>query len=618
MSPAGFEMVELRVTGPDKAPAGMPFRPGLNVISGASDTGKSYILGLIDYMMGASTRPRAIPQAFGYETAFLSVRSKANGHIYTLERSLRGGDLRLYEGGIDGREQPRTLREKHQADRDDTVSAFLLRLSNLANRKVLSKKTPPQKTQSLSFRNITKLFIIDEVRVIDEGSPILSGQYTQRTLENSVFRVLLSGVDDSSIVSPEGEDPKVSKTRHEGQVAMLAQMIASNETEVTTLRQTQSERGLESSNLDSAIQEALAVRDQQQQALQRHEADRQKAWKELRRIESRVGYVEQLLHRFRLLETQYLSDLSRLQAVAEAEHAFAQFEAQMCPVCGAPDDRHQHEGVKGYDVSEIREASRREAKKLHGLLTDLRATIGEADTERTGLEENRMAARATLDGIAQVIDRELAPVVRISSNKLSDLIAHKSSLSRLEFLVQQLVSYRTQHLDLVARAPVVVTAAPTVAGPVEANEVDALCLVIGELLRAWRFPGPGRVVYEEGVQDFAIDGRSRGSRGKGIRALTYAAFVLGLMKYGLEHDRPHPGLVIIDSPLVAYKEPDPEGENLSPDVKHAFYSTLADGLAQGQIVILENEDPTSEVAERMNYVHFSGSGNGRSGFFPVA
>ena len=45
----------LLVTGPNTEPAIVEFGPGLNVIHGGSNTGKSYILRLIDYMLGASS-----------------------------------------------------------------------------------------------------------------------------------------------------------------------------------------------------------------------------------------------------------------------------------------------------------------------------------------------------------------------------------------------------------------------------------------------------------------------------------------------------------------------------------------------------------------------------------
>ncbi len=50
----------LQISGPDVSPATVDFQAGLNVINGPSNTGKSYILRMIDYMLGARDAPEPI------------------------------------------------------------------------------------------------------------------------------------------------------------------------------------------------------------------------------------------------------------------------------------------------------------------------------------------------------------------------------------------------------------------------------------------------------------------------------------------------------------------------------------------------------------------------------
>lgn len=58
-----------------------------------------------------------------------------------------------------------------------------------------------------------------------------------------------------------------------------------------------------------------------------------------------------------------------------------------------------------------------------------------------------------------------------------------------------------------------------------------------------------------------IHGKRRGSQGKGKRAITHAAFTIGLMDFCAAEGRQHPGFVVLDSPpLLAYRAPEgPEG-----------------------------------------------------------
>jgi DNA repair ATPase RecN len=53
----GLRIRHLAAVGRSKDTARLDFGPGLNVIWGAANTGKSHVLGLIDFALGSSTRP---------------------------------------------------------------------------------------------------------------------------------------------------------------------------------------------------------------------------------------------------------------------------------------------------------------------------------------------------------------------------------------------------------------------------------------------------------------------------------------------------------------------------------------------------------------------------------
>lgn len=213
----GFALRRLALTGPGKAPAEVTFTRGLNVIAGPSDSGKSFIAQCLDYALGGGAAPKEIPEAEGYSTVVLEIEAYSDGRIYSLERSLRGGEVLCKTDG----QSDRVLAAKHQGGKEDTVSQFLLDLSGLGTKKVRTNEQG--KTRPLSFRDIARLVIIDEETVIKEDSPILSGQVIHKTVESGVFRLLLTGTDDSSIVAK--EDPKVAKGRQAGKVELLEGLL---------------------------------------------------------------------------------------------------------------------------------------------------------------------------------------------------------------------------------------------------------------------------------------------------------------------------------------------------------------------------------------------------------
>ena len=48
-----------------------------------------------------------------------------------------------------------------------------------------------------------------------------------------------------------------------------------------------------------------------------------------------------------------------------------------------------------------------------------------------------------------------------------------------------------------------------------------------------------------------------------MRAITYAAFTIALIEYTHANERPHPGFAVLDTPLLAYREPESQEDDLS-------------------------------------------------------
>ncbi|MCB1882102.1 MAG: AAA family ATPase, partial [Gammaproteobacteria bacterium] len=64
---SGFLLRYLAYFGPDRMPAEILFQPGLNVIYGSSETGKSLIVESIDFMLGQKDPVRDVPERKGYD-----------------------------------------------------------------------------------------------------------------------------------------------------------------------------------------------------------------------------------------------------------------------------------------------------------------------------------------------------------------------------------------------------------------------------------------------------------------------------------------------------------------------------------------------------------------------
>src|SRR5271168_892753 len=97
MSAPGFRIRHLVFHGPNRTPAAVSFGPGLNVLYGASDTGKSFVVEAIDFMLGGKPPLRDIPERVGYDRVLLGIET-FTGDAFTIFRSIEGGRFRLYTG----------------------------------------------------------------------------------------------------------------------------------------------------------------------------------------------------------------------------------------------------------------------------------------------------------------------------------------------------------------------------------------------------------------------------------------------------------------------------------------------------------------------------------------
>jgi hypothetical protein len=151
------------------------------------------------------------------------------------------------------------------------------------------------------------------------------------------------------------------------------------------------------------------------------------------------------------------------------------------------------------------------------------------------------------------------------------------------------------------------------------STLDSFSSLLENVLKAWNFPDASRVHFDKTTRDFVISGKPRGSRGKGMRAITHAAFTVTLLQHALSNALAHPGFAVLDTPLLAYREPEGEEDDLSgTDVQDRFYEYLLD-FKDRQVIVLENMDPPDGIKTRPQSIFFSKNPHlGRYGFFPSA
>jgi hypothetical protein len=615
---ARVQIRAVRVVGGGKPPAEISFAPGFNVISGASNTGKSYILQCIDYALGAGRAPKPIEESLGYESVQLDLVDTANGS-FTLQRSLKGGDARI--SGTDANGQlipPRLLAEKHSASDPETISGFFLQHTGLWDKKVRLNKEGA--LRSLSFRDLARLIIVDETRIISDTSPILTGQYTSAPVERSVFNLLITGVDDSSIIAIETK--KDRRLRLKTQAEVLGRMIDKAERELQNIDSEPASLPDRKQTLDTAIRAHRVHIEESAEEINKQEQIRQGAWRSFQQAEAKRSSNEELLVRFNLLEQHYRNDIARLTAIVEADYFFRQLRQERCPLCGAPPESHDDTAAcrpESPELANLREACIQETSKINVLLRDLVGTTSNIESDISRLTTEATGQRQIVNDAAITIKESLAPKAVSQQMELDNLYNTRTTIAEAAALFASIQEMRAERRECEV-AMLEKTEEPKYTPALISQAVEGFTLEVQELLQSWSYPGLTRVTFSEEDADLIISGRRRATEGKGLRAISHAGFVIGLMMYCRQVGNPHSGFVVLDSPLVTYKRRDVEqGEAIPDDVRSAFFSVLSAMSPDAQIIVLENEDPPETIRARINYQHFSRSREiGRYGFFPVA
>jgi predicted nuclease with TOPRIM domain len=591
----------------------LDFVDGLNLVYGASNTGKSFATKAIDYMLGGSRMLPDISERRPYERAWLGLSLPDGDEM--LSRALVGGNFAVRSGlaiAQDGGADVRVLGAKHDHTDDANLSQFLLGQVGLRGKRIAVDTNG--KKRSLSFRDISRFCIVDETTIQSEGSPIQTGSPVTQTAERSAFKLLLTGIDDSAIV--EVVDSRTFKSSTSAQIEMLDDMLAAVDAEIEN--GFADAEGLKDQNdrLEATFAAAQADLDAAQGSIRDLLERKRRLGLEVSMATARLDDIDLSMERFAQLDSVYVSDIQRLEALDEAGFLLTLGGGRDCPLCGAsPDSQRHHEEVG--DVERVRAAAAAEAAKIVRQRADLGSTVAQLASDRQRLVDHLPAIRDSLGDTEAELER-LTPTASEARRAMSDIMEVRDRVRRGLALLDQRRSLLERRAEVAARKPAGKAERPRIG--VDGPTVHEFAQVVSQVLTAWNFPGERHVSFDEASYDLRIDGKLRGHNGKGVRAITHAAFKVALLIFCKERGLPHPGFLVLDTPLLTYRDPigddtltDEDRLLASSSLKQHFFAHLSSLSGVGQFIVVENVDPPAGLASSANVVVFHGGSGGRSG-----
>jgi hypothetical protein len=328
------------------------------------------------------------------------------------------------------------------------------------------------------------------------------------------------------------------------------------------------------------------------------------------------------IERFEQLKEVYASDVARLEALEEAGFLLGLSAERPCPLCGAAPDAQVH-AHDHQDIALVREAALVEIAKIQRQSEDLSTTLASLGAEQSQLEDDLPRLTDQLSKLeARIAD--LTPQVAQSQSDLGQIVAARDKARRgIALLVQREDLSRRRGTYEGAKAT---TKADRPVLALAGGVTHEFAQIVSGILEKWGFPGEHHVAFDDETYDLKIDGKARVANGKGVRAVTHAAFKVALLLFCREKGLPHPGFLVLDTPLLTYRDPlktpkfgeleDDERALAATSLKDRFFDHLASLQVDAQFAILENVDPPDGLEKRAHLEVFSG-GDGRRGLFPI-
>lgn len=470
-------------------------------------------------------------------------------------------------------------------------------------------------SQAVTYRAVAQVTMVDETRIITKASPALSGQISFETLEKAFLRLMLSKDKDGALPAPLPKK-EVRNANYDGQIVILEELIKERTKKLNRLVPDTVGLELRLEKVQAGVKLGVAFLASSAGEISKLETVRQSTFLEIERIRDRRLVINEQSKRLALLRDYYSSDASRLEAVIEAGAAFERLPSGECAVCGSTPDSEASVTIDGA-LETFRAACRAELEKIRVLTRDLDAALADFHQEESALATEEQDQVNVLAATNAELHEKLRPQQESASASFQELQGLETTLSKAVDIQAEIKGLQDNlQVAMDGKKSKVETVAST---GIDAQAAQGLCDEIEKTLRAWKYNFDGRVTFDLKKFDVVLGIQPRGSMGKGYRAITHAACTIGLMRYCRSNGLPHPGFVILDSPLNPFrpKVPNPEGDEPIPfDVKEAFYRDLAADDSGNQYVIIENVEPPQDLQE-IHYEQFTGNSDlGRSGFFP--
>ena len=592
----------------------------LSIVAGEISTGKTSVLEMIDYCLGARQHPRH--QEIYRKARASMLEIEANSQIFVIERPLFTNErfAWVHNCSLADLDRPHVNQRRllDPAGSAESLSTFLLDQCGLGG--LFLKEAPTQEESGadpLSFRDIMWLCYLENVR-LDDQRLMYEGNFMQSLKLRQVIAVVFGVHDDQA-------------ARLGDQIKNLEARRRELDSEIRSLRRFLDDHGIwESGDLEQRL--AIATSEEQDRQARISELDIQMRSETNFADEMRQQYDERvrasrmaatvvrdretLLRRLLPLRGQYAEDERKLVFYAEARQLFDPLRVSTCPaclqdlpsqitiddatcsLCGQPIEassetidvqaeinavRARHRALERY-VSEVESSlalAMREYQEASSVESELRNLL---DTRLQSSVAPYIAERDIIVRQQEILRAEIATLNQQSlwREGLNDRVIERERLERQIASVRELVRELSENQ------------------PDRGSVVEDLTTRFRSILEDFGFPklsDPEPPYLDAGFTPYVRGDVYRGIGSAGAKTLISLAWMLAIFERAMELGHPHPGFLMIDSPQKNLKPLGGEADDefRSPTIVAKVWNHLLRWSSRpenaAQIIVVDNAPP---------------------------
>jgi len=539
----------------------VPFFPGVNIIYGEEDCGKSSILELINYLLGASSLDKydELEQSVKYAILELNL----NNEIYCIKRDIFDAkkDIEVYMSSYENIDL--VFPSKYKPKLDNTIegkffSDFLLDTLNYPKIKIKNAPTQDNSTLSrLSFRDLFKFCYINQD---DVGSKnFLSNQYHPLYHKvKEVFKYIFNLSDEEiSEINQLISEKTNLKNKLTTKISNIQEFLETIEIETldfistfledikTNLKQIEEELQDINVSITSSSKEYAPLKEHIV-TLNYQIKDKEK---EKAKTRDNIKRYEKLIN-------DYYDDRLKIEGVLSAKQLIGKIspDIAICPLC-----KHDVEHIKlkeEYSIhneeklgSEVKILNKR-IKDLTGLIEKEKESFRNTEIELSKLIEER-------EQFKKSIDEELKEHISPYLTKRDELIKQQSTLIEKEQQITKALKIRNEESNLNKEVVKLDEDLKDLKEKLDEltssqvqidNVLNDLKLILETYLKSIDVKNrTGIGISEKTFLPILRNKQYNEITSGGVRTVLSMGFLLNILEYSLNNDINHPRLLMIDT-----------------------------------------------------------------------